>query len=270
MDNTKLESTVLAHVGQNVDKNIILCQETVASPQKALTVPESLPSPNKGQLKSSMVSNLPKISSVVSFAEPITSPKSLTVINPVSFCDSAPQQHAKVISPKTKLILQGSTSYKPGSKVILKTVGTNQSSAPLKVIKMADGKFVRLNGMPITNQTSFAKNLSDFSTKVPMTGSQATAVSFPTSTNITKIPEVLSEKLIAATTPNKDSIQLATTTELSLSSADISVNPDTLASTISSEIPLIMPSGINSNTIDPIKEEINLGAILMDEDDELM
>lgn len=266
MDNTKLESTVLAHVGQNVDKNIILCQETVGSPQKTSSVPESFPSPNKGQLKSAMVSNLPKISSVVSFGEPVTSPKSLTVINPVSICSSTPQQPTKVISPNTKLILQGSTSYKPGTKVILKTVGTNQSSAPLKVIKMADGKFVRLNGMPLTSQTSFATNLSNFNAKVPTPSAQPEAVS-PTSIKITKIPEDLPEKTISANTPNKDLV--TSPAELSLTTSDAVINPDTLVSKISSEIPLIMPQAMNSNTIDPIKEEINLGAILM-EDDELM
>lgn len=106
---------------------------------------------------------------------------------------------------------------------------------------MADGKFVRLNGMPLTSQAS--KNLSDFNaiSTVPMMAVPTTA------NNVTNVSE----------TPIKS---------LSKQDSDVGSSTD---STSSSEIPLIMPRG-TMNLIEPIKEEINLGAILMDDDDLLM
>lgn len=105
---------------------------------------------------------------------------------------------------------------------------------------MADGKFVRLNGMPLTSQSSSLKSLSEFPTAT-------TALSeFPNNAdNVTNIPDVL-----LSDTQNNKSPQ---------------------CSDIESIFAQTTPSrAIRFNTVDSIKEEINLGAILMDDDDMLM
>ncbi|XP_063700830.1 uncharacterized protein LOC134831109 [Culicoides brevitarsis] len=141
LDITKLASTVLAHIGENVDPAVIVTQENSLVSQPKV-VPE--------------VTNVPKISSIVSFGEAKMSSNTIKVVNPVKLGVQKPSKTLQ-ISPNAKLILTNAATYKPGTKVIFKQVAAKPISPTVKVINMADGKFVRLDGASLKPMTSLLK-----------------------------------------------------------------------------------------------------------------